>query len=47
MGICHTCPRKLLKGQVRDLRTGQVHGEPGENVLICVSAAAGDCEIEL
>jgi len=24
-----------------------VHGEPGENVLICVSAAAGDCAIEL
>jgi ferredoxin-NADP reductase len=47
MGICHTCPRKLVSGQVRDLRTGAVHGEAGENVLICVSAAAGDCEIEL
>jgi ferredoxin-NADP reductase len=47
MGICHTCPRKLLSGRVRDLRTGAVHGEPGEKVLICVNAAAGDCEIEL
>jgi ferredoxin-NADP reductase len=47
MGICHTCPRKLLSGQVRDLRTGAVHGEPGEKVLICVSAAAGNCQIEL
>ena len=47
MGICHTCPRKLLSGQVRDLRTGAVHGEAGENILICVSAAAGDCTIEL
>ena len=47
MGICHTCPRKLLAGQVRDLRTGAVHGEPGDDVLICVSAAAGDCSIEL
>jgi len=47
MGICHTCPRKLLSGQVRDLRTGQVHGEAGEKVLICVNAAAGDCEIDL
>ena len=47
MGICHTCPRKLLSGQVRDLRTGQVHGEAGDDVLICVSAAAGDCTIEL
>jgi ferredoxin len=47
MGICHTCPRKLISGQVRDLRTGAVHGEAGENVLICVSAAAGDCQIEI
>lgn len=47
MGICHTCPRKLLSGQVRDLRTGHVHGEAGDDVLICVSAAAGDCAIEL
>lgn len=47
MGICHTCPRRLLRGQVRDLRTGQVHGEAGDKVLICVNAAAGDCEIEL
>jgi stearoyl-CoA 9-desaturase NADPH oxidoreductase len=47
MGICHTCPRKLLSGQVRDLRTGAVHGEAGEKILICVNAAAGDCEIEL
>jgi ferredoxin-NADP reductase len=47
MGICHTCPRKLLSGQVRDLRTGAIHGEAGDDVLICVSAAAGDCTIEL
>lgn len=47
MGICHTCPKKLLSGQVRDLRTGQIHGEAGDKVLICVSAAAGDCSIEL
>jgi len=47
MGICHTCPRKLISGQVRDLRTGAVHGEAGDKVLICVSAAAGDCELEL
>jgi len=47
MGICHTCPRRLLSGQVRDLRTGVVHGEAGDKVLICVSAAAGDCAIDL
>ena len=47
MGICHTCPKKLLSGSVRDLRTGAIHSEPGENILICVSAAAGDCSIEI
>lgn len=47
MGICHTCPKKLVSGSVRDLRTGALHSEPGENILICVSAAAGDCAIEI
>ena len=30
MGICHSCLAPLRSGQVRDLRTGEVHGEPGE-----------------
>jgi ferredoxin-NADP reductase len=47
MGICFSCVLPLRDGQVRDLRTGEIHGEAGEKVLICVSAAAGDCEIEL
>ncbi|GAA0349828.1 NADPH oxidoreductase [Actinoallomurus spadix] len=47
MGICHTCVGRLASGQVRDLRTGQIHGEPGDLVQTCVSAAAGPVEIEL
>ena len=47
MGICHTCPATLRAGFVRDLRTGVVHGEVGEKVLICINAAAGDCELEI
>ena len=47
MGICHTCPQTLRSGYVRDLRTGVVHGTPGEKVLICINAAAGDCELEI
>lgn len=47
MGICHTCPVTLRAGFVRDLRTGEVHGEAGEKVLICVNAAAGDCELDI
>ncbi|MBO0767077.1 MAG: ferredoxin reductase [Solirubrobacterales bacterium] len=46
MGICHTCNCKLVSGRVRDLRTGQVHGEPGQMVRICISAPEGDVELE-
>lgn len=47
MGICHTCLTPLLAGQVRDLRTGEIHGEAGDLVQTCVSAAAGPCNLEL
>ena len=41
MGICHACLTPLRSGQVTDLRTGEVHGDPGELIQTCVSAAAG------
>lgn len=47
MGICHTCTVTLRSGRVRDLRDGRVTEEPGARVQICVSAAAGECEVEL
>ena len=47
MGICHTCDVPLTAGRVRDLRTGEVIEEPGRTVQICISGAAGDCEIDL
>jgi stearoyl-CoA 9-desaturase NADPH oxidoreductase len=47
MGICHTCTVTLRSGRVRDLRDGRITGEPGARVQICVSAAAGTCEVEL
>ena len=47
MGICHTCNCKLVSGCVRDLRTGKVLNEAGSIVQTCVSAAAGDCELDL
>ncbi|MCW2915196.1 MAG: ferredoxin [Actinomycetia bacterium] len=46
MGICFGCVGRLSSGQVCDLRTGQVHGEEGDLVQTCVSAAAGPVEIE-
>lgn len=47
MGICHSCLTPLLSGQVRDLRTGEVHGEPGQLIQTCVSAAAGPVNLEI
>ncbi|MFN8601454.1 MAG: ferredoxin reductase [Candidatus Binatia bacterium] len=47
MGICHTCTVTLRSGRVRDLRDGRITDEPGARVQICVSAAAGECEVEL
>lgn len=47
MGICHTCVGKLRVGQVRDLRTGRVHGEEGQTVRTCVNAPEGHVEIDL
>lgn len=47
MGICFGCVVPLLEGQVRDLRTGDIRGEPGDLIQTCVSAPAGDCTIDL
>jgi stearoyl-CoA 9-desaturase NADPH oxidoreductase len=47
MGICHTCIGKLRSGRVRDLRTGEVHGEQGETIRTCVNAPEGEIEIDL
>ena len=46
-GICHTCVGKLCSGQVRDLRTGKVHGTEGEMIRTCINAPEGAVEIEL
>jgi stearoyl-CoA 9-desaturase NADPH oxidoreductase len=46
MGICHRCVCTLREGQARDLRTGELISEPGSDVQICVSAAAGDLRLE-
>jgi len=46
MGICQSCVVPLLDGHVRDLRTGVEH-EPGTRIQTCVSAAAGDCTLDI
>ncbi len=50
MGICFGCVLPLREGAVRDLRTGELTtAVPGDGVKVqtCVSAAAGDCVVDL
>jgi ferredoxin-NADP reductase len=47
MGICHTCTLTLVSGTVRDLRNGEEYAQPNEQVQTCVTAAVGDCVIDI
>ena len=46
-GICASCTCTLLSGAVRDLRSGALFAEPGQPIRLCVSAPAGDVDIDL
>jgi ferredoxin-NADP reductase len=46
-GICFGCLVPLVHGRVRDLRTGELHGEPGELIQTCVNGAAGPLALDL
>jgi ferredoxin-NADP reductase len=46
MGICQSCVVGLSDGHVRDLRTG-ADREPGTRVQTCISAASGDCVLDV
>jgi ferredoxin-NADP reductase len=46
MGICQSCVVPLVEGHVRDLRTGVEH-EPGSRIQTCISAASGDCVLDV
>jgi ferredoxin-NADP reductase len=47
MGICMSCVTPLIAGRVRDLRTGEVHGDEGELIQTCISAAAGPVHLDI
>ena len=47
MGICRSCLTPLVAGKVRDLRTGEVHGEEGDLIQTCVNAAAGPVHLDI
>lgn len=46
MGICQSCVLPLESGHVRDFRSGTEHGE-GDRIQTCVSAASGDCTLNI
>lgn len=46
MGICQSCVIPLVGGSVRDLRSGHEHTE-GSRIQTCISAAAGDCVLDI
>ena len=47
MGICHTCTLTLVSGRVRDLRNGDEYDQPNEQVQTCITAAVGDCTLDI
>ena len=47
MGICHTCTLTLVSGKVRDLRNGDEYDNANESVQTCVTAAVGDCTLDI
>ncbi|GGK46260.1 ferredoxin reductase [Nocardia camponoti] len=46
MGICQTCVVTLAEGHARDLRNGEQR-QAGDKVQTCISAAAGDCTLDI
>lgn len=46
-GVCHGCLVPLVAGRVRDLRTGEVHGEPGGLIQTCVNGATGPLVLDV
>ena len=46
MGICQSCVLPLESGYVRDFRSGTEHGA-GDRIQTCISAASGDCTINI
>jgi ferredoxin-NADP reductase len=47
MGICHSCTVRMVSGAVRDLRNGEETSGENTNIQTCVTAAAGDCVLEV
>lgn len=47
MGICHTCVITLVEGKARNLKSGEELSGPNEPIQTCITAAAGDCTLDI
>ncbi|ONI76434.1 hypothetical protein ALI144C_36120 [Actinosynnema sp. ALI-1.44] len=47
MGVCHTCTSVKSSGSVRNVLTGTITAEPGEQIQLCVTAPCGDVELDI
>ncbi|ATL66355.1 ferredoxin reductase [Nocardia terpenica] len=47
MGICLSCTSIKRSGCTRNLRTGELDGDPDQPIQLCINAAVGDVDIEI
>jgi stearoyl-CoA 9-desaturase NADPH oxidoreductase len=47
MGICQTCRCKKRAGVTKDIRTGALSTEDGDDIRLCVSVPVGDVTLDL
>jgi len=47
MGICFTCTKVKTAGCTRNVRTGDLHTEPDQEIQLCISVPVGDVAIDL
>jgi stearoyl-CoA 9-desaturase NADPH oxidoreductase len=47
MGICFTCTKVKTAGCTRNVRTGELHTDPDQEIQLCISAPVGDVAIDL
>ena len=46
MGICFTCTKVKTAGCTRNVRTGELHTDPDQEIQLCISVPVGDVEID-
>ena len=47
MGICFTCTKVKTAGCTRNVRTGELHTEPDQEIQLCISVPVGDVAVDL